>query len=199
VNEDTARFRATELLGAVAYAAAAHADHARKGSDVPYISHLFFVAATAMEYGATLDQVRAALLHDVIEDGHDEARVDNLREAFGGEVFAIVEACTDTDENPKPPWKQRKERYIEHLRSAPPRVWLVAAADKLANVESMLRDLRRHDAGELWSRFNAGRDEQLWYQRAVLEALGAGEVPEGLRQLLAELAARIGELEARAR
>lgn len=39
--------------------------------------------------------------------------------AWSGErVLAIVEGCTDADTHPKPPWRQRKERYIARLAQA---------------------------------------------------------------------------------
>src|ERR671913_437741 len=85
-------------------------------------------------------------------------------------VASIVEACTDTDEHPKPPWRPRKERYLAHLRSpgTPPEVLTVSRADKLHNARSMLLDCRALGEG-FWSRFNADVDEQLWYLSSLVD------------------------------
>ena len=58
---------------ALVYAAELHADQVRKGSKVPYISHLLGVASIALEYGADEDEAIAALLHDAIEDQGGES------------------------------------------------------------------------------------------------------------------------------
>ena len=39
-----------------------HADQKRKGTKIPYLSHLLGVAAIALEHGATEEQAIAALL-----------------------------------------------------------------------------------------------------------------------------------------
>ena len=67
-----------------------------------------------------------------------------------------------------PPWRWRKEQYIEHLRDADRSVLRVSLADKLHNARAILRDYRA--LGEqLWSRFNAGPDDELWYYRSILK------------------------------
>lgn len=85
---------------------------------------------------------------------------------FGARVRAIVEACTDAFTRPKPPWRERKEAYLAHLREAPPDVLLVSAADKLHNARQILGDYRV--IGEvLWERFNGGCEGSLWYYRSL--------------------------------
>ena len=128
------------------------------------------MAAIVLEYGGTEDQAIAALLHDAVEDQGGEPTLRIIRQQFGDAVADIVDGCTDTDETPKPPWKQRKLDYLAHLPSAPPSVLLVAAADKLANARSILVDHR--EAGEqLWRRFSASKDETLWYYRSLAEVI----------------------------
>jgi len=81
-------------------------------------------------------------------------------------VAEIVEGCTDAETKPKPPWRERKEKYIAHLSEAGRSVWLVAAADKLYNARNFLEDYRK--VGEsLWDRFNGGKDGTLWYYRTL--------------------------------
>jgi GTP pyrophosphokinase len=75
-----------------------------------------------------------------------------------------VAGCTDADTTPKPPWRERKAAYLEHLHEASAEVLRVSAADKLYNARAILADYRELGE-ELWSRFNTGRADQLWYYR----------------------------------
>ena len=175
---------------ALTYAAEAHRDQTRKGTNIPYVNHLLAVASIVGENGGTEDEVIAALLHDAPEDAGGKARLEDIRLRFGDAVAQIVAGCTDTYEDPKPPWRERKEAYINHLAEAPESIRLVSAADKLHNARSVLADYRA--AGEeLWNRFNGGRDGTLWYYRAVADALrSAGESP-----VVHELDRVVGDLE----
>ena len=55
-----------------------HHDQKRKGTDIPYITHLWAVASIVGENGGTEDQVIAALLHDSIEDQGDKIWAANI-------------------------------------------------------------------------------------------------------------------------
>lgn len=167
---------------ALAFAVELHRNQYRKGSGVPYVAHLLGVCSIALENGAGEDEAIAALLHDSIEDqaegfgGADRLR-ERLRTDFGEKVLEIVEGCTDAETIPKPPWRERKERYIGHLAEAPPSVLLVSASDKLYNARAILQDLRVH-GDTVWSRFKGRRDGTLWYYRALVGSFKArGELP----------------------
>lgn len=148
-----------------------HGEQRRKGSGAPYIAHLLGVCALVLEAHGSEDEAIAALLHDAIEDGDDAAAVRRtIRERFGQQVLDIVEGCTDSDTHPKPPWRERKERYIAHLADGSPSVHRVASADKLYNARSIVQDYRA-DGESLWARFAGGRDGTLWYYRALCDAL----------------------------
>ena len=174
---------------ALSYAALVHRDQIRKGSQVPFVTHLLAVAAIVGENGGTEVEVVAALLHDAPEDQGGEARLQDIRESFGDEVADIVACNYDTFENPKPPWRERKERYVAHIAHEPESVRLVSAADKLHNARSMLADLRAL-GDELWQRFNGGKEGTLWYYRALVEAFeaaGSNPVVEELDRVVTEL------------
>jgi (p)ppGpp synthase/HD superfamily hydrolase len=145
-----------------------HADQRRKGTDIPYVSHLLAVAAIVLEAGGDEDQTVAALLHDSVEDQPNRITVEALAEQFGPEVARIVEACSDTREAPKPPWKPRKEAYLVHLEHADHHVLTVSLADKLHNATCLRRDVERHGPAYL-DRFNAGPADQLWYYRSLAD------------------------------
>lgn len=156
---------------AFCYANQLHSEQHRKASDVPYVTHLMAVAALVAEYGGNEDQVIAALLHDVVEDQGGAPRLVEIRERFGETVAHIVDGCTDTDVVPKPPWRARKEAYIERLHQKEELVRLVAAADKLHNARCIVADQRLHgDAA--FDRFQGGKDGTLWYYRTVTQVLG---------------------------
>jgi len=156
------------LQRAFRYAAAKHEGQTRKQSAVPYLSHLMAVASLVLEAGGDEDLAIAALLHDVVEDCGGAPRLQEVRRRFGRRVAHVVEGCTDTDITPKPPWRQRKEAYLRHLRSADADTRLVSAADKLHNVRHILTDFRE-DGDKIWERFNGKRAGTLWYYRALLK------------------------------
>jgi (p)ppGpp synthase/HD superfamily hydrolase len=155
------------FLRAFRFAAEKHDGQTRKASTIPYIAHLMGVASLVLEFGGDEDMAIAALLHDVVEDCGGAPMLEEVRRKFGPRVAKIVDGCTDSDTDPKPPWRERKENYLRHLKSADAATRLVSAADKLNNVRSILSDYR--SVGEsVWVRFNGGRDGTLWYYRALL-------------------------------
>ncbi len=156
------------FVDAVEYAMEKHDGQTRKGGDIPYLGHLLSVAGLVIDAGGTETQAVAALLHDAAEDQGGEATLTEIRARFGVEVATIVEECSDTFETPKPPWRERKEKYIAHLPGASDDAILVSLADKLHNARALLRDFR--DVGNgLWMRFSVTDPrEHLWYYRSLL-------------------------------
>ena len=156
------------FLRAFQFAAEKHAGQTRKASTIPYVAHLMGVASLVLEAGGDEDLAIAALLHDVVEDCGGAPMLREIRRRFGGRVAKVVDGCTDADTNPKPPWRERKENYLYHLRKADADTRLVSAADTLNNVRSILTDYR--EVGEaIWGRFNGRREGTLWYYRALLD------------------------------
>jgi (p)ppGpp synthase/HD superfamily hydrolase len=154
---------------ALVYATRVHGGQLRKKTKIPYIGHLLGVTAIAMEYGANETEAIAALLHDAVEDCGGPERQREIEEKFGKEVGAIVAGCTDTDQTPKPPWRERKEKYIAHLKNASASTRLVSASDKLHNSQAIVHNLRE-EGDEVWERFKSGKDGALWYYRALVTA-----------------------------
>jgi len=163
--------RFEEALG---YAARAHWQQVRKSTAIPYVSHLLAVAGLVLEHGGGEDEAIAALLHDAVEDQGGSVRREDIRLRFGDEVVRIVDACSDSEGEPKPPWSERKHRYLAHLATiSDDKVRRVSACDKLHNVRTLITDYRVHGA-QLWARFNGKRDGTLWYYRAVADEFTAG-------------------------
>jgi (p)ppGpp synthase/HD superfamily hydrolase len=192
---ETPRFRLTELFDhAVQYANRIHANQTRKGTDVPFMTHLLGVASLVLENGAeSEDEVIGALLHDAAEDQGGRLRLDDIREQFGERVGHIVDACTDSYEDPKPPWRERKQAYIAHVRERVDRqgdepALRVSLADKLHNTRSILADVR--EGGDAaFERFNGKRDGTLWYYAALVEAFRGfpNRMVDELERAVAEL------------
>ncbi|MGA9964457.1 MAG: HD domain-containing protein [Terriglobales bacterium] len=153
---------------ALLFATRKHAGQSRKGTAVPYVAHLLSVAGLVLEAGGDEDLAIAALLHDVVEDCGGAPMLKEIRRRFGKRVAHVVDGCTDTDLDPKPPWRQRKEDYIAHLRTADADTRLVSAADKLHNVRSIVA-IYREIGDRVWERFHGRRDGTLWYYRALLD------------------------------
>ncbi len=147
-----------------------HQHQERKSSKIPYISHLMGVSAIVMRYGGSEDEAIAALLHDAAEDQGGEKILAYIRNRFGDPVADIVLGCSDTTQSPKPPWRERKERYIDHLKTANESALIVAASDKLYNA---LDCVRTHALiGEkLWDLFNPSKEETKWYYRSIADVL----------------------------
>jgi (p)ppGpp synthase/HD superfamily hydrolase len=162
---------------AFGYAFQLHAHQLRKGGSVPYISHLMGVASLVLEDGGDEDAAIAALLHDAVEDQGGAAIRGEIQQRFGDRVLHIVDACTESDQVPKPPWKQRKLQALAQMQNAEPEVLRVMVADKLHNLRSIWADCQRQsnslgtDTQQVWQRFNASRTEVLWFYGACVEAV----------------------------
>jgi (p)ppGpp synthase/HD superfamily hydrolase len=154
---------------ALVYATQTHRGQRRKGEDTPYIGHLLAVTALVLEDGGNEDQAIAALLHDAVEDQGGLEQLAEIRNKFGEQVAEIVDGLSDAYGYPKPPWRQRKQRYLEHLRHEQrPAVLRVSLADKLHNARDTRRDLRQHGT-QSWKRFKGGQQGSLWYYRSLVE------------------------------
>jgi len=92
------RFRRAFLL-----AADKHAGQTRKASTIPYIAHLMGVASLTLEFGGDEDMAIAALLHDAVEDCGGMPMLKEVQRRFGSRVAKIVDGCTDSYGEPRPP------------------------------------------------------------------------------------------------
>ena len=134
--------------------------------------HLLSVSSFVLEDGGSEDEAIAALLHDALEDHPDMITYEDIASGFGAQVADIVRACSDTPDDfmggKKPPWKERKQAYLGHLKHSSPEVLRVALADKLHNSSDLLADLQIHGEA-VWNRFNAGKKDQVWFYQQLLK------------------------------
>jgi (p)ppGpp synthase/HD superfamily hydrolase len=171
VSEQTSTPKLTgQFSKALVYAELKHHNQVRKGGDIPYVGHLLTVAGLVINDGGSEAQAIAALLHDTVEDAGGPATLKEIRANFGDDVARIVEECSDTDEEPKPPWRERKQNYINHLADVGDDTILVSVADKIDNARSMLRDYHTHGPS-MWERFTVKNPrDHLWYYSELLKA-----------------------------
>ena len=184
----------TKTAQAFALAEWLHGDQYRKNSDeealkIPYLTHLIDVMSLLIQVGANDDQLIAGLLHDALEDqpvtpnGEDTHMV--ISQMFGARVLELVEAATDGSSGvprDKTTWQSRKQAHLDemalHLKTDPEAL-LVPLADKLANGQAIVNDLN-HIGPVVWDRFNAGREDVIWYYTSALavfdSAFGADHV-----------------------
>ncbi|HHT58781.1 MAG TPA: bifunctional (p)ppGpp synthetase/guanosine-3',5'-bis(diphosphate) 3'-pyrophosphohydrolase [Corynebacterium stationis] len=157
------------LLRAINAAAWAHDGQLRKGTEIPYISHVFAVMhLVSQQPGVDEDTQIAALFHDVLEDVSERYSAVTMEEEFGEDVVEIVQWVTKDKELLS--WRERAEAYLEKLDDAPREALVIAACDKVHNLTSILGDYE--EIGEqLWSRFNSGKESQRWWYWAVYETL----------------------------
>lgn len=166
-----------------------HARQIRKRTERPYIGHLLSVTSIVIEYGGDEDMAIAALLHDAVEDQGGLPRLREIRRKFGKRVAHIVNGCTDSYTQPKPPWMARKRAYVERVSNESEDVRLVSAADKLSNTREVLHDFRVHGE-EVFERFAGKKEGTLWYYRALVTRFheaGSNPLVDELDRVVTEL------------
>lgn len=161
---------------AIVFAVQAHDGQKSKGTDLPYIAHPFSVAMILMQAGCDEEVVAAGLLHDAVED--TPVTQEQIQSTFGERVSALVAGASEPDKSLS--WEERKTHTLEYLRTAPMDVKMLACADKLSNARRLMDDLEKY-GDAVWSRFNCGREQQLWYYSSLVDSLmtgvDSGEVP----------------------
>ncbi len=179
------------LYGSMQLAFELFGHDARKSTNVPVMSHLLSVCALVQNDGGDEDEAIAALLHDTLEDRPDKITRAEILERFGHRVLEIVEVSTDTPLDyrggPKPPWKGRKQFYLDRVCRTNPALLRVTVADKIDNIRSILANYE-WVGNEVWERFNASEVDIKWYYeeavRAYEEAGYQGPLLDELRRLV---------------
>ncbi len=155
---------------ALLYAAEKHRGAYRKGSRIPYIVHPAEVQSIVFLLSPENERALvAAALHDTVED--TDETVEHLRSIFGD----VADIVSEETEDKRRTWQERKQATIDFLRSDLPshEAKLVALADKLSNIRSMVDNLKEEGAS-MWDKFNEKDPEkQKNYYRGVLEALSS--------------------------
>jgi hypothetical protein len=143
-------------------------DSSTKGTNIAYIAELMSVCAIVLKNGGDENLAIAALLRDAADDQDEGPPPEMTRSLFGDRVAEVLVECSGTHQVPKPSWRERKEAYLVHLRTASADVRLISAADKLSNLRNILADLwQLKEVPE--GRFDA--EDQSWFYHSVISAL----------------------------
>lgn len=189
-------FLTKRIERAIVKATVLHAPQARKVSRVPYITHPYSVAFLLAHYVDDEDVIIAGLMHDVLEDVPHYSEED-LKHDFGERVFSIVKEVTEDftqaeKEDPslrKKGWRERKEKYLSNLTDDSREALLIAAADKIHNLRSILAEYENHGQ-KVWTMFGRDQKEMFWFYeeatRIISERLSHPIVNE-LKSALAEM------------
>ncbi len=156
---------------AIKAASILHKDQVRKGEvPIPYVSHLYAVMLIAHDYTDDEEVLIACLLHDTLEDTDYTAK--ELQEDFGGYVREIVEGVTEPqdDADHQYSWKERKQRYAKRLRKAPEGSLIVAAADKIHNMRTIVEEYL-DDHNRFMTEFGGSLDDRIEQYRDIHDLL----------------------------
>lgn len=152
---------------AIVFAAQHHQHQLRKGTRIPYMSHLMNVCKTLAELDCRDEYLAAGLLHDVVED--TPVTIEEVEAEFGEEVALLVRGATELEKLEKrsiekeSSWEERKKHTIHFLEHEATEAQLtVSAADKLDNLRAIYLDKKRIGK-QIWERFNASKKQQDWY------------------------------------
>ena len=160
------KFDLDKYLEAYVYSYKLHKKQTRKGSNIPYFTHLSSVSNLIIENNGTTTQAIAGLLHDAVEDQGGAKTLAAIKRKFGPKVAKIVDQCSDTTIKPKPPWKTRKIKYIENIKNKTQDTLLVSLCDKYHNANCILSDYQKVGE-EIWDRFTASKQETFWYYESL--------------------------------
>ncbi|GIO24540.1 HD domain-containing protein [Oceanobacillus sp. J11TS1] len=150
---------------AKAFATKAHEGQVRKNSNEPYITHPIRVAERLEKAGYSDDLISAGYLHDVVED--TSVSLKDIEQQFGKEVADLVASHT---EDKSKSWWERKTATVNHLQNAPKEVKYLIIADKLDNLLELEKEHKKF-GDRIWKNFNAGYDQQKWYNQSIAEKM----------------------------
>lgn len=169
---------------AIRFALEFHGGKTRKGTTEPFITHPMEVMSIMNAMNLVQADPRlviAGILHDTVED--TDATIEMIIWNFGYDVAKLVAFHT---EDKSLTWKERKQQAINDLEEADDRCKILVMADMLANLRSMLRDVRL-TGDQIWERFNAPPQDQCWYYSQMQEALYSLQVYEDVAPLYREM------------
>lgn len=173
------------LHKAYVFSAKAHKNQFRKGTDIPYFTHIITTMNYAMKLTEDIEVLMAAVLHDTVED--TDVTIDDIRHEFGKRVAFLVDCESEDKHRDRPAsetWEIRKRHTIEHLKDMPLEVKIIVLSDKTANAESMF--LEHQIVGDkIWQKFNEkDKNKHAWYYRSCAKALEELKETEVMKKYL---------------
>lgn len=146
-----------------------HAGQIRKGDGSPYIIHPVAVATILAKNGFSDETVSAGFCHDLLED--TQCPEKEIVDVCGEKVLEIVKAVTNDGQlSDEKDWEKKKLKYIDSVRNGPEGAKAVCVADKIHNLQSLLTAYKIQGP-KIWSKFNRGKQQKLWFEKLVLKML----------------------------
>jgi (p)ppGpp synthase/HD superfamily hydrolase len=140
-----------------------HKYQKRKGDGVtPYAVHPIGVALILAKHTQDQDILSAAILHDVLEDTDYSPR--KIGKIFGRRVLKLVKEVSDA--KPNHPWDKRKDAYLKHLKRVSKEACLIACADKINNLWSIVGAYKKFGES-IWKRFEAPKEKKIEFYESV--------------------------------
>lgn len=168
------------IIKAKRFAETAHQGLTRKDGITPYITHPIRVAELLQKAGASKELICAGYLHDVVED--TPVSLKEIQAEFGERIAFLVAAHT---EDKSKTWRQRKQQTIDTLNSAESEVKYLIIADRLDNLLSTEKELKAKGPA-VWDMFNAGKEEQRWYNEEFVKHMSNGLHKENIPSFFTE-------------
>ena len=177
-----------KITDVIEFVLEAHKGQVRESTGKTFLRHPLSVGYILQSCGYSEDVVIAGILHDVIEDTSFTEK--DIREKFGPRIAELVAGVTEdkTIES----WDERKQKYLDHLRTMNDEVKAISAADMLDNRRAVLAAL---DSGyDAWSKFKVSPRqiiENANARLAIVQESFNNEITEELREILTVLEKRI--------
>ena len=136
-----------KITKAFSTAADLHSGQSRDGSKEPYINHALKVALILSDELKIrdVDLICAALLHDILQEGNNSEKLDQIKKNFGENVFNIVQTLTEhpsANDNRQ----QSLESYFQNISNSPKTLRVVELADRLDNVRFFKNAVKKDKA-----------------------------------------------------
>ena len=168
------------LQRAIEFAVKKHTGQVRKGTTIPYVTHVIEAMEIVSRMTEDEELRAAAVLHDTLED--TDTLKEELSDVFGPQVADLVAAESENKREELPPeqtWAIRKAETVKHLSQSGTEIKMLALGDKLSNVRAMARDFRVM-GNELWKKFNnPDPAAQGRYYGSLARAFGEDETISG--------------------
>lgn len=153
---------------AIQLAIKAHDKQFRKLDGDIYAAHPLEVGIILASNNYDTDIIIAGILHDTVEDTY--VTLEDIAFQFGDHVKELVSGCSEKDKSLS--WKERKLAALDTvINSSDIGIKLVFCADKLSNIKSIIRYMENSTDKDLWTKFNAGFEDQKWYYSQSLKVL----------------------------
>lgn len=153
----------SRIMGALLLIRQYHADQKRKGDGHPYLEHPLEVGFILWKNKFDSDVVTAGYCHDLIED--TKCSEEEIKSNCGDEVLRIVKAVSNES---TANWKEKKTKYVESVKNGGEKAIAVSIADKIANLNSLFVQYEI-EGPDMWKKFNASREDKIWFEKAVLQ------------------------------